>query len=165
VVEAAPAGRIINIASEFHSGSLDFLNLQGESNFNFLATYSRSKLLNILFTYELARRLTGSTITVNCVSPGLTATRFGSTLTGLPALLPFFMRRIPFLLAYPEQGACGPVYLASSPDLTGVSGRFFLQCRKTRTKPITYDPEVAARAWQISEALCAQSVSEMATVA
>jgi NAD(P)-dependent dehydrogenase (short-subunit alcohol dehydrogenase family) len=164
LVEAAPAGRIVNIACKFHSGSLDFSNLQGERSYNLLAAYRRSKLLNILFTYELARRLTGSTITVNSVSPGLTATRFGNSLTGLPTLLPMLVRQIPFLLSWPEQGACGPVYVASSPDLTGVSGRFFLRCRETRTKPITYDPEVAARAWQISEALCAQSVSEMATV-
>jgi NAD(P)-dependent dehydrogenase (short-subunit alcohol dehydrogenase family) len=165
LVEAAPAGRIINVACEFHGSSLDFSNLQWERSYSSLAAYRRSQLLNILFTYELARRLTGSTITVNCVSPGLTATRFGKTLSGLPALLPMLMRQIPFLLSWPEQGACGPVYVASSPDLTEVSGRFFLRCRETRTKPITYDPEVAVRAWQISEALCAQSVSEMPTVA
>jgi NAD(P)-dependent dehydrogenase (short-subunit alcohol dehydrogenase family) len=165
LVEAAPAGRIINVASQFHSSSLDFSNMQGERSYNCLAVYRMSKLLNILFTYELARRLAGSTITVNCVSPGPTATRFGSTLTGLPALLSFLIRKLPLLLAYPEQGARGPVYVASSPVLAGVSGRFFLRCRETRTNPITYDPEVAARVWEISEALCAQSVSKLATVA
>jgi hypothetical protein len=88
------------------------------------------------------------------LSPGPTVTRFGDNLTGLPSLFPRLMKRIPFLFSYPERGARTPVYVASSPDLDGVSGRFFLRCRETRTKRITYDADVAARLWSLSEELC-----------
>ena len=158
LVLSAPAGRIVNVASEFHGSLLDFNNLQGERSYNFFSAYNRSKLCNILFTYELARRVAGSTVTVNCVSPGPTVTRFGDNMSGLPALIPFVMKRIPFLLGdprYPEQGAKTLDYAASSPSLEGVSGRFFLRRGERPTKPITYDENVARRLWSVSEELCA----------
>jgi NAD(P)-dependent dehydrogenase (short-subunit alcohol dehydrogenase family) len=152
LISAAPAGRILTASSEFHSGTLDFSNLQGERRYNWLGAYKRSKLCNILFTYELARRLAGTTITVNCFSPGPTLTRLGDNLRGLPAVFPWIVKRIPSLLAFPERSAITPVYVASSSDLIGVSGRFFLRCRTTCTKRITYDIDVAARLWSMSEA-------------
>jgi NAD(P)-dependent dehydrogenase (short-subunit alcohol dehydrogenase family) len=156
LVQAAPAGRILTVASESHSGALEFDNLQGERHYNFFGAYNRSKLGNILFTYELARHLKGTGITVNCLSPGPTVTPFGDNLTGLPALFPMLMKRIPFLLRSPEKGSETSIYLASSPDVAGVSSRFFLRCRESRTKKITYDAEVAARLWRVSENLCAK---------
>jgi retinol dehydrogenase-14 len=147
----APHARVVTVASESHSGRLDFDNLQGERKYNFFSAYNRSKLANILFTYELARRLGGTAITANCVSPGPTRTAFGSNMRGLPALFPRVMKRIPFLLADPAVGARTPVYVASSPDLAGVSGRFFLRGREHRTRAISYDPEVATHLWQLSE--------------
>ncbi|HSP17670.1 MAG TPA: SDR family oxidoreductase [Thermoanaerobaculia bacterium] len=150
----APGGRIVIVTSESHSGSLDFENLQGERTYNFFAAYNRSKLGNILFANELARRTAGSVITVNSTSPGPTRTTFGDGMQGLPGLFPRFMKRIPFLMATPEEGARTPVYVASSPELDGVSGRFFLRLRERRSKPITYDPEVAARLWSVSARLC-----------
>jgi NAD(P)-dependent dehydrogenase (short-subunit alcohol dehydrogenase family) len=155
LVRAAPSGRIITVASGSHSGSLDFANLQGEQHYNFFSAYNRSKLCNILFTYELARRLAGTSAVVNCLSPGPTITRFGDNMTGLPSLFLKLVKRIPFLFVYPERGARTPVYVASSPDIDRVSGRFFLRCRAVGTKPITYDHEVAARLWAVSEELCA----------
>ena len=151
---AAPGARIVNVASEFHSGSLDFSNLQGERRYGFVTAYRRSKLCNILFTYELARRVPNSRITANCLSPNPTATRLGDNLTGYPSLVPFILKRVPLLLDFPEQGARTPVYVAASPDLGSVSGRFFLNCREKRTKRITYDSQVAARLWHLSEGLC-----------
>src|SRR5260370_38585939 len=148
-----PAGRILNASSGFHSGTLDFSKLQGERRYNWLGAYKRSKLYNILFTYELARRLAGTTVTANCFSPGPTLTRLGDSLRGLPAVFPWIVKRIPSLLAFPERAAITPVYVASSPDLDGVSGRFFLRCRTTRTKHITYDIDAAHRLWNKSEAL------------
>jgi retinol dehydrogenase-14 len=159
LVRAAPAGRILTVAAESHSGSLDFTNLQGERHYNFFTAYNRSKLCNILFTYELARRLAGNTITANCLCPGPTLTRIGDNMTGLPSLLPGMIKRIPYFLAYPESGARTPVYVASSPDLAGVTGRFFLRGRETRTKRITYDTDVATRLWNLSEALCETSLA------
>jgi NAD(P)-dependent dehydrogenase (short-subunit alcohol dehydrogenase family) len=153
LLRAAPAGRNLTASSEFHSGELDFSNLKGQRQYNWLGAYKRSKLCNILFTYELSRRLAGSTITANCFSPGPTLTRLGDNLRGLPAAVPWLLKRIPSLLAFSEGAARTPLYLASSPDLDGVSGRFFRQCRETGTKQITYDNSVAIRLWNMSQAL------------
>ena len=153
-LSAAPAGRIITVGSESYSTSLDFDNLQSEKGHNFFTAYLRSKLENILFTYELARRLDGRGITVNCLSPGPTRTRFGDDMRGLPALFPLVMKRIPFLFTTPEKGAFTSLYLASSREVAGISGRFFLRGRERRTKPITYDRHVAARLWSVSATLC-----------
>src|SRR5438876_6718485 len=152
LIRAAPAGRILNASSGFHSAILDFSNLQGERRYDWLGAYKRSKLCNILFTYELARRLAGTTVTANSFSTGPTLTRLGDNLRGLPAVFPWIVKRIPSLLAFPERAAITPVYVASSPDLDGVSGRFFLRCRTTRTKNITYDIDAAHRLWNKSEA-------------
>jgi retinol dehydrogenase 14 len=153
LIRAAPAGRILTASSGFHSGTLDFSNLQGERRYNWLGAYKRSKLCNILFTYELARRLAGTTVTANCLSPGPTLTRLGDNMRGLPAVFPWIAKRIPSLLGFPERAAITPVYVASSPDLDGVSGRFFLRRRTKHTKHITYDIDVARRVWNMSEAL------------
>ncbi len=153
LLRAAPAGRILTASSEFHSGELDFSNLQGQRQYNWWGAYKRSKLCNILFTYELSRRLAGSTITANCFSPGPTLTRLGDNMRGLPAAVPWLLKRIPSLLAFPEGAARTPVHVASSPDLAGVSGRFFRRCRETHTKQITYDNSVAIRRWNMSQAL------------
>jgi len=153
LLRAAPAGRILTASSEFHSGELDFSNLQGQRQYNWFGAYKRSKLCNILFTYELSRHLAGSTITANCFSPGPTLTRLGDNMRGLHAAVLWLLKRIPSLLALPEGAASTPVYVASSPDLDGLSGRFFLRCRETRTKPITYDNSVATRLWNMSQAL------------
>lgn len=154
----APAGRVVNVASLSHGDSLDFANLQGERSYNSFASYRRSKLCNILFTYELARRLRSTSVTANCLSPGSTLTRIGSDAKGSSVLLWRFLRRIPFASVYPEQGARTHAYVASSPDLDGVSGRFFRRCREERTKPITYDAAIAAKLWEISEGLCTRSI-------
>jgi NAD(P)-dependent dehydrogenase (short-subunit alcohol dehydrogenase family) len=157
LVRAAPAGRIVTVASESHSGALDFDNLQGERQFNFFAAYNRSKLANILFTYELARRLGPVGITANCVSPGPTVTRFGNEMTGLPGLFPRLMKRIPFLFGSPEQGARTLVFAASARELANTTGRFLLKSRQHKTRTITYDAAVAARLWTVSEELTGQS--------
>jgi NAD(P)-dependent dehydrogenase (short-subunit alcohol dehydrogenase family) len=153
-LRAAPAARVLTVASEAYPGKLDFENLQGERHYNFLSAYGRSKLENILFTYELARRLEGSGVTANCLSPGPTVTHFGDNMTGLPGLFPRLMKRIPLLFASPEVGARTAIQLASSPDVAGKSGSFFLRGRARRTRPVTYDRETAARLWSASERLC-----------
>jgi NAD(P)-dependent dehydrogenase (short-subunit alcohol dehydrogenase family) len=153
LLRAAPTGRILIATSEFHSGSLDFSNLQGERHYNWLSAYRHSKLCNILFTYELARRLAGTKITANCFSPGPTLTRLGDNMRGLPAVFPWLLKRIPSLLTLPERAAETPVYVASSPDLDGISGKFFLRGRETRTPRITRQVDVGERLWRMSEAL------------
>jgi NAD(P)-dependent dehydrogenase (short-subunit alcohol dehydrogenase family) len=153
-LRVAPAARIVNVTSESHSGKIDFDNLQGEHRYNFFTAYNRSKLGNILFTYELARRLEGERITANCVSPGPTVTRFGDNMSGLPRLFPLLMKRIPFLFHSPEVGARTLIYAATSSEIAGVSGRFFLKCRERKSKAVTYNSDVAARLWKISDEMC-----------
>jgi len=82
----------------------------------------------------------------------------------LPAVFPWIVKRIPSLLAFPERAAITPVYVASSPDLDGVSGRFFLRCRTTRTKHITYDIDVARRLWDMSEELYESRASALSQI-
>jgi retinol dehydrogenase-14 len=155
-IRAARAGRIVTVTSGTYSSKLDFDNLQSEKGHQFLSAYFRTKLENILFTFELSRRLVGTGVSANCCFPGPTRTRFGNNLDGLAALFPFFMQNFP-LLASPEKGARTSVYLASSADVAGVSGRFYFRCRESRTKPVTHDAAVARKLWDISEALCASS--------
>jgi NAD(P)-dependent dehydrogenase (short-subunit alcohol dehydrogenase family) len=147
LLTAAQRGRIVNVASESYPSKLDFDNLQGEKRYGFLNAYFRSKLANIIFTVELARRLQSSGVTVNCVSPGPTRTGFGDNMTGLPRLFPLLAKR---LFPSPQTGARTIIHLASSPEVAGVSGRFFLRQRARQTKPVTHDREVAARLWRVS---------------
>jgi retinol dehydrogenase-14 len=155
-IRAAPAGRIVTVGSESYSSALDFENLQSEKKHHFLFAYFRSKLENILFTFELSRRLAGTRVTANCLSPGPTKTRFGNNMDGFAALFPLFIRSFPFF-ASPEKGARTSVYLASSPEVAGVTGRFYVRSREVRTKPVTHDLGVARRLWDITEALCRSS--------
>lgn len=151
LLRSAPVARIVNVASDAYPSRLDFSNLQGERRYNFFGAYMRSKLENILFTFELARRLENTRITANCLSPGPTLTSFGDNLSGLPQLFPLIMKNIPFLLRSREEGAKTSIFLASSATVAGISGKYFFRCREHPTKPVTYDRRVAARLWQISE--------------
>jgi retinol dehydrogenase 14 len=165
LLRAAPAGRIVTVVADPFVSELDFDNLQSEKGHNFLAAYFRSKLANILFTYELARRLEGTNVTANCASPGPTVTHFGENLRGRPALFHVVLKplkRIPFLFYSAERGAETQIYLASSPEVARLSGRYFFRGREKATKAITHDRELAARLWTVSEQLCSRTASSAA---
>jgi NAD(P)-dependent dehydrogenase (short-subunit alcohol dehydrogenase family) len=147
---AAPAGRIVTTTSESHANQLDFDNLQGERKYSFFSAYARSKLANILFTYELARRLQTTDVTANCFTPGPTATNFGRGGGGAMGLMSELVHLIG---KTPEQAARTAVYLATSEDVAGMTGQYFHRGRASRSKPVTYDDGVAARLWAISEEL------------
>jgi NAD(P)-dependent dehydrogenase (short-subunit alcohol dehydrogenase family) len=153
LMKGSREGRIVNITSGSHNGKLDFKNLQGELKYNFFDAYNRSKLCNILFTYELARLVKELDLTVNCLDPGPTVTSFGDNMKGVPGLFPPFMKRIPLLFGTPEKAAQTYVYAITSPELNGVSGKFFHHSKEGRTKPITYNTNVAENLWRISESL------------
>lgn len=157
LVCARPGGRIVNVASESYPSRLAFDNLQGEKSYGFLSAYFRSKLENIIFTFDLAKRLQNAGVSVNCLSPGPSRTRFGDNMTGIAGLFP---RLAKTLFPDPEKGARTLIYLASSPEVAGVSGRFFLRQLARRTKPVTHDTEVAARLWRVSACLAGLSVQE-----
>ena len=158
LVSSAPA-RIVNVTSDAHKSArrgLDFDDLQSTRAYKGMQVYGRSKLANILFTTELARRQSGTGVTANCCHPGVVATGFardGDT----SGVLAFGIKLIkPFVLT-PEKGARTSVYLASSPDVADVSGRYFVKCKEAEPTAAARDPEAAARLWAASEALIASA--------
>jgi NAD(P)-dependent dehydrogenase (short-subunit alcohol dehydrogenase family) len=155
LVASAPA-RIVNVASRAHeSGTLRFDDLMGARTYGGRKAYAQSKLANVVFTYELARRLAGTGVTANCLHPGVVGTNFGSA---GPALIRFGIRLArPFLLSS-AQGAATSIYLAKSPEVEGVSGKYFVDRRERRSSEESYDAEVAARLWTVSEELTAASL-------
>ncbi|HEV8027158.1 MAG TPA: SDR family oxidoreductase [Stellaceae bacterium] len=147
LVAAGPA-RIVNTASGAHQGqSLDFADLQSERNYRGLRVYGRSKLANILFTRELARRLTGTGLTVNCLHPGFVATRIGENNNLIFRVGLAIAKR--FALS-PEKGAETIVYLASSPEVASVSGGYFYQSRPATPSTAARDDATAKRLWDES---------------
>jgi NAD(P)-dependent dehydrogenase (short-subunit alcohol dehydrogenase family) len=152
LVKAAPAGRIVTVASEVYAKKLDFANLQGGRSYQFFKVYKASKLCNVLFTFELGRRLEGTSTTSNAVSPGPSKTGFGNNITGPVGLLLRLMKRLP-IFGSAEKGARTLIYAAADPSLDGVSGRFFYKSKELATKPVTHDNGIAARLWSVSEEL------------
>lgn len=142
---AASPSRVINTASAAHqSAKLDFADLQFARAYNGVSAYQRSKLCNILFTRELARRWTGSGVTVNCLHPGFVASRFGRESGGL---LPLVLRVAQLFAISSEEGAETIVYLASSPEVADVTGRYFFKCRAIAPAPQAEDDRAAGRLW------------------
>lgn len=145
----APA-RIVNVSSGAHSGQrLDFDDLMSERDYRRDRVYSRTKLANILFTHELAQRLEGSGVTANAVHPGVVATGLLSDYMGMPAGRRSFG-------STPERGAEPIVYLAASPEVADISGRYFDRCTETRSSAASYDEAAARRLWEESERLVGQ---------
>ncbi len=151
VLTAAPAARIVNVASEAHKpGTIDFGDLMFEKGYNPFAAYARSKLANILFTYELARRLEGTTVTANAVHPGGVRTNFRKDLAGGIGLI---FRALKIFMRSPEKGAETVVWLAMSPDVRGVTGKYFHDKKEIRSSEVSYDRDIAERLWEVSAAL------------
>jgi NAD(P)-dependent dehydrogenase (short-subunit alcohol dehydrogenase family) len=152
--ESAPA-RVVNVTSGAHSrGRIDFEDLQGERGYRGQAAYNQSKLANVLFTYELARRLDGTGVTVNCVHPGVVNTNFGRQNQPLAWRLVISMVA-PFMRSL-KKGAETVVYLSSDPEVESVTGKYFHDLKAKRSSKLSYDPAVAARLWQVSEELTAR---------
>ncbi len=149
---AAAPSRVVSTASDAHKGYiLDFDDLQATKGYSAIRAYGRSKLCNILFTRELARRWAGQGITANCLHPGFVATRFGD---GSGGLLSGVVRVAKTLFAItPEKGAQTIVYLASSPDVNAISGEYFYKCRPATPTAGGRDDEAARRLWDESAKL------------
>jgi NAD(P)-dependent dehydrogenase (short-subunit alcohol dehydrogenase family) len=148
--ESAPS-RIVNVSSSAHEGAdIDFGDLQSERRYRGMRAYGQSKLANLMFTYELARRLAGSGVTVNAVHPGLVATTWGSA--GIPLLRAGIRLYHPFMLT-PEQGADTVIYLASSSAVAGVSGAYFVKRAAVRSSPASYYETLQQRLWEMSAEL------------
>jgi len=153
----AATGRIVSISSDAHKGCrrLDFDDLNSRKKWNKPSAiagnraYQASKLCIVYFTYELARRLEGSTVTANAVHPGaFVDTNIYVNMTGFFGLIMKLLK--PFYLPV-EKGAETALYLASSPEVEGVSGNYFAQCAPKESAKVSYDREAARRLWSISE--------------
>jgi NAD(P)-dependent dehydrogenase (short-subunit alcohol dehydrogenase family) len=152
---STPQARIVNVASEAHrSGNIDFSDLQREKDYKPFAVYGTTKLCNILFTRELARRLTGTGVTANSLHPGFVATRYGDEAGGLYA---WAVGAAKFFAITPEEGAATTIYLASSPDVAGVTGGYFSKCRPAMPRPEGQDDELARQLWEESEKIATRS--------
>jgi NAD(P)-dependent dehydrogenase (short-subunit alcohol dehydrogenase family) len=148
---ASGPARIINTASAAHQGAtLDFDDLQSAKSFGATKAYGRSKLCNILFTRELARRLHGTGVTANCLHPGFVATRFGDQSGGLISRLVWLAK---FFAISPAEGAETIVYLASSPDVAEATGQYFYKSVPTTPSAAAQDDRSALLLWQRSAAL------------
>ena len=147
IKKSAPA-RIVNVSSGAHFyGKIEFDNLQGERQYGGVAAYNNSKLANVLFTRELARRLTGTQVTANCLHPGAVATQI---FRRLPKPLIWVIKA---LTKSPEDGAETSIYLATSPAVEGVTGKYFDNKQEKYPSRLAQDDELARNLWQVSEEL------------
>jgi NAD(P)-dependent dehydrogenase (short-subunit alcohol dehydrogenase family) len=150
LIKASSPARIINVSSAAHMGAkinLDNPN-QIDGSFGWQA-YGQSKLANVLFTYELSRRLEGSGVTCNCLHPGWVATGFGKNNRGITGWVIGFSAKVS--AKKPAEGAETSIYLASSPDVEGISGKYFVDCKETSSSLISYNITTAKNLWTISE--------------
>jgi NAD(P)-dependent dehydrogenase (short-subunit alcohol dehydrogenase family) len=152
LLRAGAPARVVNVTSSAQAfGDIRLDDLQFQRRYRGQAAYNQSKLANVLFTYELARRLEGSGVSVNCGVPGVTRTNFGRDDSG-PVMRLLTPLARPFMRS-PEQGADTFVWLASSPEVEGATGGYYARRRARRSSRRSYDTELAGRLWRVSEEL------------
>jgi NAD(P)-dependent dehydrogenase (short-subunit alcohol dehydrogenase family) len=149
-LKASAPARIVNVSSESHqSGNIKMDDLQSEKSYRFMRAYGQSKLALVLFTYELARKLQGTGVTANCLHPGFVATNIGQHGIG-----PAGRRVIKLIYSSigisPEEGAKTSIYLATSPEIEGVTGKYFVKSIPVRSAPISYDKSLQRQLWEES---------------
>ncbi|MEW2331602.1 SDR family oxidoreductase [Micromonospora chersina] len=151
LIASAPA-RVVTVSSGAQAmGRIDFDDLQGQRRYSGQRAYNQSKLANVMFTYELARRLAGVGVTATVLHPGVVRTAFGAEdQSAFFSLMSTVVR--PFMKT-PAQGAGTPIHLASSPEVEGVTGQYFANRRPRRSSKTSYDTAAAARLWQVSAEL------------
>ncbi len=151
LIESAPA-RIVTVSSGAQSmGTINFDDLMGEHKYSGSDAYNQSKLANVMFTYELARRLAGTGVTATALHPGMTNTSFSAE-DPSRAFAPLVMVMRPFMKK-PERGADTPVFLSSSPAAEGLTGQYFVNQAAKKSNESSYDTAAAARLWQVSAGL------------
>jgi NAD(P)-dependent dehydrogenase (short-subunit alcohol dehydrogenase family) len=150
-LKASKSARIVMVSSAAHiQGSINFEDLQFEHHYNRMQAYAQSKLANIYFTYALTRRLEGTSVTANVLNPGSVATNLGGNNSWLKTKLRNLLK--PGMMS-PEEGAETIVYLAVSPDVEGVTGQYFYNCKAVRSSVDSYNKENAEKLWLVSERL------------
>ena len=152
VLKASTPSRIINVASNAHfDGTINFDDLYGEKGYSGLKAYAQSKLANVLFTYELERRLGNKSVTVNSLHPGGVRTPLGLKCKSWLYKIGWAVA-MPVLIS-PHKGAQTSIFLASSADVEGITGKYFHKCKAVRSSAPSYDREIAGKLWEISEKL------------
>ena len=150
-IKASVPSRIINVSSDAHKGAkINFDDIQGKKKYGAMRAYGQSKLANILFTYELARKLEGSGVTSNALHPGFVASSFGSNMRGAFRLI---LRFLQLFAMSSENGAETSIYLATSPDVANINGKYFVKKKEVRTSVESYDKNVGEKLWEVSEEL------------
>jgi NAD(P)-dependent dehydrogenase (short-subunit alcohol dehydrogenase family) len=150
-LKAGAPSRIVNVSSGAHQGGrIDFGGLQSERRYDPIRVYSMTKLANILFTHELARRLESAGVTANAVHPGVIATRLLANYLDVPLVGGTIARAFG---GKPERGAETIIYLAASPDVAGITGGYYVNRQESRSSPSSYDEGIARELWEVSERL------------
>jgi NAD(P)-dependent dehydrogenase (short-subunit alcohol dehydrogenase family) len=161
VLKANAPARIVNVSSRVHADEpLDFDDLQNTKNYgrnNGLRVYGQSKLANVLFTYELARRLEGTGVTANVLHPGIIGSGFGLNNKGL--FTKVAMMLYSRLALSPEEGAKTIIHLAASPEVEGVSGQYWVKCKAVPSSKDSHDVEAQRRLWEVSEQMTGLTVN------
>lgn len=153
VIKASAPSRIINVSSNSHeAGYIKMDDLQSEKHYRFMRAYGQSKLALVLFTYELARRLQGTGVTANCLHPGFVATNIGQDGSG-PVGRALVNLIFSSLGISPEEGAKTTIFLATSPEVEGVTGKYFVKSIPKRSVPVTYDETLQRQLWEESARL------------
>src|SRR5262249_28032744 len=149
VLKASAPARIVCVSSEAHRSvpGIDWNDLEAKKQYKAFRAYSQSKLANVLFTNELARRLEGTGVTANSLHPGLVFTGFFQSRNGFPWIFREMVR--PFALS-PEAGALTSIYLATSPGVEGVTGQYFIKQEPVESSPASRDADAAGRLWNLS---------------
>jgi retinol dehydrogenase-14 len=158
LLKASAPSRIVNVSSGAHNGAklINFDNLMGERKYSGWGAYAQSKLANLLFTYELSRRLEGTGVTVNALHPGYVDTGLAQNngllfRVGAKTSACIFARK-------PEQGAQTSIFLASSPEVEGVTGMYFIECKPAGSSPASYDRATALKLWRVSMELTTKAM-------
>src|SRR6266704_4020776 len=150
-LKASAPARVVTVSSGAQSmGRIDFDDLQGARNYSGQRAYNQSKLANVMFSNELARRLDGTGVTANSLHPGVVRSNFGAE--DQARWFAVMSRVLLPLLKTPAQGARTSIYLASSPDMEGVTGRFFANRKIKRPNKVAFDTEMTAKLWNVSAA-------------
>ncbi|WP_145320317.1 SDR family oxidoreductase [Paenibacillus xylanexedens] len=151
-LKAAKQGRVVNVSSgAYKAGKIHFEDPHLHKGYNPIKSYAQSKLANVLFTRALARKLSGTSVTVNCLHPGAVGTSIGvDRNTGFGTRIMAFVGKLPFFLS-PEEGARTAVYLATSPEVVGITGGYFYQQKEQQLKAHAVDDASAERFWMWSE--------------
>jgi len=148
IIQASAPARIINVSSNGHHGAnIDFDDLQGERSYSGWRAYAQSKLANVLHAYELARRLDAAQVMVNALHPGFVSTRLARN-NGLVFQLVMPLMRI--IARSPDEGARSSVYLATSPAVEGITGKYFVDDQAVPSSAASYDEDTARKLWQVS---------------